>query len=118
MTTRQITENYLAGVKEKSNWQVFIADTIRFASPGGATIGKDEYVIAASRFFQMVETLEIKQLVTEGECACAWIDYRLRKNGKAFICTVSELLQIQDDQIISSTILFDTFALKAFTSAN
>jgi hypothetical protein len=119
MTTKQLVELYFKKVKEKSDWQTIIAADMKFESPSPTTFGKDAYVMAGSRFFQMAETLEIKSLVTEGETACAWVDYSLRlKTGKTFNCLVSELLKVRDNQIVSSVILFDTLALRNFTSGN
>ncbi len=117
MKTKAVVQLYFKKLKEKSDWQSLIADDIKFESPSLTTIGKDGYIVAASRFFQMVETLEVKHLVTEGTAACAWVDYALvLKNGKRSSCFVSELLITRNDQIISSAILFDTLALKMFTS--
>ena len=117
MTTKEVVQLYFKKLKEKSDWQSLIADEIKFESPSPTTFGKNAYVIAASRFFQIVETLEVKHLVTEGPAACAWVDYALcLKSGKRSNCLVSELLTTRNDQIISSAILFDTLALKMFTS--
>jgi ketosteroid isomerase-like protein len=117
MTTKQLIQHYFTKVKEKSDWQTFIAEDMKFESPSPTTFGKEAYIVAASRFFQMAETLEVKHLVTEGDRACAWVDYGLRlKNGKTFNCLVSELLEVRDNRIVSSAIMFDTFALKTFTS--
>lgn len=117
MRTKQVVQLYFNKLKEKSDWQSLIADDIKFESPLPTTFGKDGYVVAASRFFQMVETLEVKHLVVEGTAACAWVDYVLcLKSGKSSHCLVSELLTTCNDQIISSAILFDTLALKKFTS--
>jgi hypothetical protein len=117
MSTKQLIELYFKKVKEKSDWQSLIADHIRFESPSPPAFGKEAYITAASRFFQMVETLEVKHLVIEADTACAWVDYSLLlKNGKRYNCLVSELLKVQNDQLVFSAILFDTFGLKNFTS--
>ena len=117
MTTREVVQLYFKKLEEKSDWQSMIADDMKFESPSPTTFGKDAYIIAASRFFQMVETFEVKHLVTEGTAACAWVDYALSlKSGKRSNCLVSELLTVRNDQLISSTIIFDTLALKMFTS--
>jgi ketosteroid isomerase-like protein len=117
MTTKQLIQMYFMKVKEKSDWQTCIAADIKFESPSPTTFGKEAYIIAASRFFQMAETLEVKNLVVEGETVCAWVDYSLRlKSGKKFNCLVAELLEVRNNQIVSSAILFDTLALKMFTS--
>jgi hypothetical protein len=118
MNTKELVHKYFEKVKSKSDWQNLISDEIKFESPSPTTFGKDAYVTAATRFFQMAETLEVKQLVTEGEKACAWVDYSLRKGDKTFNCLVSELLVVRDGQIVSSAILFDNLSLRAFTSQN
>lgn len=118
MATKELVELYFRNVKEKSDWQTFIDEAIRFESPAPTTLGKEAYVIAASRFFQMAETLDVKHLVVEGGTACAWVEYSLLKNGRRFKCLVSELLEIRNDHLVSSKIMFDTFALKSFTSQN
>ena len=117
MTTKEVVQSYFKKLNEKSDWQSMIADDIKFESPSPTTFGKEAYIVAASRFFQMVEKLEIKHLVTEGGTACAWVDYALcLKSGKRSNCLVSELLTTRNGQIVSSAILFDTLALKMFTS--
>jgi len=117
MKTKEVVQLYFKKLKEKSDWQSLIADDIKFESPSLTAIGKNGYIVAASRFFQMVETLEVKYLMTEGPAACAWVDYALcLKSGKRSNCLVSELLTTRNDQIISSAILFDTLTLKMFTS--
>ena len=117
MTTKEVVQLYFQKLNEKSDWQSMIADDIKFESPATTTFGKEGYIIAASRFFQMVEKLEVKHLVTEGTVACAWVDYALSlKSGKRSNRLVSELLTTRNGHIISSAILFDTLALKMFTS--
>jgi hypothetical protein len=119
MSTKEFLHAYFSKVNDKADWQTMISDDIRFESPSQTTIGKDAYVTAASRFFQMAETLEIKQLVVEGEMASAWVNYSLcLKNGKRFTCQVAELLEVKNNRLVSSIILFDTFALRTFTSQN
>jgi hypothetical protein len=118
MTTKELIIMYFTKVKEKSNWQTLIGDDIRFESPATHTIGKESYVTAASRFFSMADKLDIKNLTIEGETACAWVDYHLTLKGKEYNCLVSEQLEVKGDRIVFSRILFDTMALKAFTSAN
>ena len=117
MTTKEVVQLYFEKLKGNSDWQSLIADDIKFESPAPTTFGKEAYIIAASRFFQMVEKVEVRHLVAEGAVACAWVDYALcLKNGKRSHCFVSELLTARIGQIISSAILFDTLALKTFTS--
>lgn len=117
MTTKEVVLLYFKKLKEKSDWQSLIAEDMKFESPSLTEFGKAAYIVAASRFFQMVETFEVKHLVTEGNAACAWVDYALcLKSGKRFNCRVSELLSTRDGQIVSSAILFDTLGLKMFTA--
>lgn len=119
MTAKQLIETYLQKVKEKSDWQTHIAADVRFESPTSTSVGKEGMITAASRFFKMVETLEVKHLIAEGNTVSAWVDYSLRsETGKKFNCLVAELFQVQNNQIISTSIMFDTLALKNFRSEN
>lgn len=114
MTTKQLVEAYLNRVKEQSDWQTFIAPDVRFKSPVPSTSGGREALLeAGSRFFQMVENLEVKHLISDGEKANAWVEYSLcLQNGKRCNCLVSELFEVRNDQIVSFAIMFDTLALK------
>jgi hypothetical protein len=117
MITKDLVQLYFQRVKEKSDWPSLIGEDMKFESPAPTAFGKEAYVTAASRFFQMVESLKINHLVVEGDTASAWLDYTLcLKNGRRFNCLVSELLEVRNNQIVSSVILFDTLALKTFTS--
>jgi hypothetical protein len=120
MKTEQLLKTYFQKVKEKSDWQNLIAAQVKFESPtSGTAFGKEAFLTAASRFFKMVETLEVKHVITEGQMGSAWIDYSLRlENGKQFNCLVSELYEVHNDEIASCAIMFDTLALKTFRSEN
>jgi ketosteroid isomerase-like protein len=119
MTTKELILLYFQRVKEKTDWQAFVAEDIRFESPATNTDGREAYVTAASRFFKMARSLEVKKLVVDGDMACAWVDYALFLNDeKKYNCLVAELLEVRKDKIISSRIMFDTMALKTFTSGN
>ena len=116
MNTRQLIERYFYAVRNEGDWQSMIADDMKFTSPAGSTVGKQEYLIAASRFFKMSTDLEIKKLIVDGQSAGVWVSYFLLLNGKRHECLVSEWLEVNDGRLVSSSILFDTLALKNFTS--
>ena len=118
MSTKEVVQLYFQKIGENSDWQMLIDDEMKFESPAPATFGKAAYIVAAARFFQMAETLTVRHLVVEGGSACAWVEYSLFKNGERFRCLVAELLEVRNNRIISSTIMFDTLALKSFTSPN
>lgn len=118
MNTKQLVQLYFQKVHDKSDWSSLIADDMRFVNLSTETHGKEAYIIAATRFFQMAENVEVKNLVVEGDTACAWVHYFLRhKNGKTYDCLVSELLEVKNDKITSSCLQFDSLALKAFTAS-
>ena len=51
MKTKEVVQLYFKKLKEKSDWQSLIADDIKFESPSLTAIGKNGYIVAASRFF-------------------------------------------------------------------
>jgi ketosteroid isomerase-like protein len=118
MTTRETVQKYYDGVARKDGWQSVISDDMEFVSPGSVTQGKDAYVSATARFLSMVQGSEVKQLIIEGDRACALVDYEVvTPTGNTGNCSVAEILSAKDGKIDSSTIFFDTAAFKALMSS-
>ena len=115
MSTKEIVENYYDGVSRNDGWQTLISDDMKFVSPGANTKGKTPYVEATSRFLGIVKEAKVKDLIIEGDKACALVDYSIvSPKGDLGNCFVSEFLSTKDGKINSSTIFFDTAAFRAF----
>jgi len=108
-------QKYYELINIKGDWQSIIAEDIAFASPGQNTKGKIAYVDATIRFLHVVKTVQIKELIIEGNKACVVASYDLESpGGKTATCEVAEILILTGDKISSSTIYFDTASFRSF----
>lgn len=98
-----------------SGWEALIGDDVVFTSPSGVTRGKAAYVDATNRFKQVAKSVEVIQLIVEGDNACAITRYQLRSpKGNVSTCDTMEVFSVSDGKIQSSRICFDTAAFRQF----
>ena len=96
-------------------WEALLDDEIVFTSPAGVTRGKVAYVDATNRFKRVAKSVEVRQLIVEGDTACAITRYRLESpKGNVATCDTMEVLSMRDSKIQSSHICFDTAAFGKF----
>ena len=112
MAPAQLIRDYLAALGRKQGWEAFLADDIVFtshASPGRQVSGKDAYLAATRRFFSMISSVEIRDLIVDGTKACALTRYELRRpGGQSFQSEVAEVFAVRDRRIASLDIYFDS----------
>ena len=112
MTTRDTIRGYFDALEQKGAWSAFLADGMRFTSfttPIKRVTGKGTYLEATKRFFSMIQSLEVKGVVVEGERACALTRYELQLPGGAvFESHVAEVFEVRDGKIQSLDIYFDS----------
>jgi ketosteroid isomerase-like protein len=115
MTTRATIEGYFDHLKQMKGWDSFLAEDLAFTSftsPTKEAKGKEAYLQSTKRFFSMVTSVELRDLMVEGEKACALTRYELRPPaGKPFACDVAEVFTVQDGKIKSFAIYFDSAPL-------
>ena len=115
MATKETIKKYYDGLEQKSGWQSAISDEIIFNGGGQTSKGKTAYIDATNRFLHVVKTSRIHELIIEGNKACVLVDYSLLSpKGNTANCLVVEILTVEDDKIISSSIFFDTAAFRGF----
>jgi ketosteroid isomerase-like protein len=115
MSTKEIVENYYDGVSRDDGWQALISDEMKFISPGSTTSWKAPYIEATSRFLGIVKNVQVKDLIIEGDKACALVDYTIvSPKGDLGNCFIAEFLSTKNGKIDSSTIFFDAAAFRAF----
>jgi len=114
MTTKDIIQGYFDSLKRKSRWDTFLADGITFASfvtPIKQVAGKSAYLESTSRFFSMVTAVEVKDLIVDGDRACALTRYQLQPpGGPAIESHVAEVFKVSNEKISSLEIYFDSAA--------
>ena len=80
MNTRDTVQAYFDSLREKGNWKSFLADEMVFTSFGSPLkhlTGRDVYVESTQRFYSMIQALEIRDVLVDGEKACVLTKYDL-----------------------------------------
>ena len=80
-----------------------------FASPNKQVRGRAAYLEATKRFYAMIISVEVRDLLTDGPKACALTRYELRRpDGAVFVSDVAEIFGVSEGQISSLGIYFDS----------
>jgi ketosteroid isomerase-like protein len=113
MNTKQTVERYFDRLKEKSGWESVLADDVTFTSftvPNKRVDGKTAYLQATKRFCSTIARVEVRDLLVDGDRACAFTHYDLQppNGGPAFQSDVAELFSVKDGKIGSLGIYFDS----------
>ena len=112
MPTRDIIESYFEELKRRGSWERFLADDLTFTSfttPMKEVKGKTAYLESTRRFFSMVQSVEMRDLIVEGAKACALTRYQLQApTGTRFQSDVAELFTIANGKIAAFAIYFDS----------
>ena len=112
MTTKATIKSYFDSLTDNKSWQAFLSAEMTFTSyttPIKRVAGKASYLGSTKRFFSMIASVELKDLLVDGPKACALTRYGLQPpGGTAFDCHVAEVLEVQDGKITSLEIYFDS----------
>lgn len=112
MTTAEVVRQYLDGVAQRAGWEALLADGVTFTSrtsPVKELVGKESYLVATRRFYATVVSLRVRDLIVDGERACALTHYELRAPGGAsFASEVAEIFTVRNGRIEELAIYFDT----------
>jgi len=112
MTTRATVSRYLDLVRLKADWDSMLADDIvftSFTSPVRRLSGKVTYLQATKRFYSMIVSMDLRDLVVDGNRACALTHYELEPPaGPRFGSDVAEVFVVANDTITSFDIYFDS----------
>jgi ketosteroid isomerase-like protein len=112
MATAQVVRDYFAALGRKQGWEAFLADNLVFTSHASASrqvSGREAYLAATRRFFSMISSVEIRDLLVDGAKACALTSYELQPpGGRGFRSDVAEVVVVRDERIGSLDIYFDS----------
>jgi ketosteroid isomerase-like protein len=113
MTTRETVERYYERLGKRSDWDALFADEVLFtnlASPVRQLSGKAGFLQATRRFYGSIGSLEVRELVVDGDRACALVRYEVRppNGGPSFESHVAEFFTVNDQRIGAFSICFDT----------
>lgn len=112
VTTKDTVEGYFSSLKQKKGWELFLADDMifdQFTSPVKHIEGKTAYLEATRRFYSSVASVDVRELLIEGEKACALTHYELRTpTGSTFRTDIAEIFTVRNGKIKWFAIYFDT----------
>jgi len=112
MSTKEIVRHYFEELTRKGNWESFLSDDLKFTSftsPVKEVTGKAAYLESTRRFFSMIKSLVVRDLIVEGAKACALTRYQLQAPaGNSFQSDVAEFVTVTDGKISAFAIYFDT----------
>jgi ketosteroid isomerase-like protein len=112
MTTRDTLQGYFKALKQKQGWESFLSDDLIFTSytsPIKRVSGRVAYLDSTKRFFSMIGSMEVRDLLVDGDKACALTRYELRPPvGPPFQSDVAEVFGVRDGKIVSFDIYFDS----------
>ena len=112
MTTKETIQGYFNSLEKRDGWESFLSDEMTFTSftsPVKQVKGKDAYLAATKRFYSTIASVQLRDLVIDGEKACALTRYELQPpRGDRFVSDVAELFAVKDGKIDSFAIYFDS----------
>jgi ketosteroid isomerase-like protein len=113
MTAQRTVEQYYERLGRRAGWEASFADDLVFtnyASPVRRVTGKDAFLQATRRFYGSIGSLEVRELVVDGDRACALVRYEVQppNGGARFESHVAELFTVANGEIGAFAICFDT----------
>lgn len=111
MSTKEILQRYFDELAKKGTWESFLSDDLEFTSftsPVKHVTGKAAYLESTKRFFSMIRSVEVRDLIIEGAKVCALTSYQLQGPAGGFRTDVAEVITVADGKIRSLAIYFDT----------
>ena len=118
--TKQLLEHYYAGFARKEGWESVLAEHFIFTG-GDMTrpeplIGKAAYRQVIDRFSRVFNTMQVKDMIVDGEKACVigTYDYTF-PNGTRMTGDVAEIWKARNGKLQSLTIFFDTLTFQKNT---
>ena len=113
MTTKDTIESYFSKLEQKNGWESLLGESMvftSFTSPMKQVKGKDAFLQATKRFYSMIRSVEVRELIVSGDQACALTRYDLHppNGGPAFGSDVAEIFAVHNGKIDSLGIYFDS----------
>jgi len=112
MTTRETILSYFAALAAGGGWQDHFAPDASFSSystPSKEERGRDAFLDSTRGFYRMIDTVDVLELVTDGDAAGVRTRYRLRPPGREpFTSDVAEFFTVVDGRVASLAIYFDS----------
>jgi ketosteroid isomerase-like protein len=111
LSTRDVVQDYFQALELGESWQAFLADDLAFtifSIPLKRVSGRAAYLESTRRFYSMMRSVRLRELIVEGARACALTHYELEDpGGNRFESDVAEIFTVSRNQITTFEIYFD-----------
>jgi ketosteroid isomerase-like protein len=118
MTVNEIIEHFYTGLAQKDNsWQDHLAEDVVFADASKQlhTEGRTAFIESFSNFLRAVTAIQVKQLIVEGNDACAVVSYEyVSPKGARLHQDDAEVWKVVNEKIGALTIYFDITEFRSF----
>lgn len=113
MNTRATIERYYDTLRRRSEWDSLFADDVEFTSytsPNRQIKDRRAFVEGTKRFYSMIVSFEVRELIIDTDTACGLVRYELQapNGGPRFASDVAEIFTVNDSKITRFAIYFDT----------
>lgn len=113
MSTRATIEEYFERLRRRDGWDAALADDLvftRLTSPPRTLTGKASFLEGTRRFYAGIASFEVRELLVDGDRACALTRYLVQPPGGAavFESHVAEFFTARGGRIATFAICFDT----------
>ena len=113
MTTKDTVQSYLNSIR--GGFESLLTDDARFSSftsPVREVSGKPAFVAATKNFYAKVASFELRDMMIDGDRACALTRYQVRGPNGTFSSDVAEIFKVKNGKIDSLAIYFDATPYK------
>ncbi len=118
MTVKEVLQSFYDSLAKKNNdWQKDLSENVEFsdASKRLHAEGKEAFIQSFNGFLRAVEKVQLKQLIIEGNNACAVVSYDyISPNGNKLHQDDAEVWKITDGKVDTLTIYFDITEFRNF----
>ena len=118
MSTKDLIQQYYESLNKKDDiWQTLWADDAVFSDASNVLNAKGKAAVIQSftPFLKGVVQVKIKQLIIDGNNACAIVAYNfINPKGEKMSQDVSEVWEVNNEKLSQLTIYFDLTAYRSF----
>lgn len=118
MPTKELVQNYYRSLSQKDDhWQHLYSEDAVFSDASLSLLAKGKAAVIQSfvPFLKSVSSVEVKQLIADGEYACAIVAYvYVNQKGEKLSQDVAEVWRVKNNQLAALTIYFDLMAYRNF----
>ena len=109
MTTKDTVQGYFTRLRQKEEWELLLSDEMvftSFTSPVKQVTGKAAFLEATKRFYSTIISVTVKDLIIDGEKACALTHYELlAPKANTLNSDVAEIFTVKNGKIDSFALL-------------